>query len=63
MFGSVVKRRYLLSSDIDVLVVTDLNPGLVLAELWGNGVKEQFEIHVVKHSHWNYTKRDQGCSE
>ena len=48
LFGSVAEGRYLLSSDIDVLVVTKLNPGKVLAALWERGIEDPFEIHVVK---------------
>ena len=47
LFGSVAEGRFLLSSDIDVLVVTSVNPGRVLAELWVSGIREPFEIHVV----------------
>ena len=47
LFGSVAEGRYLLSSDIDVLVVADANPGKVLAELWLAGIRDPFEIHVV----------------
>ena len=47
LFGSVAEGRYLLSSDIDILVVTNTNPGRVLAELWANGIKNPFEIHVI----------------
>ena len=39
--------KYNLSSDIDLLVVTDLKPEVVIAELWKKGVKEPFEIHVI----------------
>jgi len=47
LFGSVAEGRHLLSSDIDVLVVTDKPPGEVLAKLWERGIKDPFEIHVV----------------
>lgn len=47
LFGSVAEGRHLLSSDIDVLIVTDVQPGVVLAKLWEKGVKEPFEIHVT----------------
>jgi hypothetical protein len=57
LFGSVAEGKYLLSSDIDVLVVTVLNPGLVLAELWRNGVEEPFEVHVVDHHHLELYKK------
>lgn len=46
LFGSVAENTYTLSSDIDVLVVTRLDPGLVHLELWKSGIKDPFEIHV-----------------
>jgi len=48
LFGSVAEGRHLLSSDVDVLVVTDLSPGDVLAALWKRGIDDPFEVHVVK---------------
>lgn len=48
LFGSVAEGGHLLSSDIDILVVTDLPPGQVIAYLWSKGIKDPFEIHVVK---------------
>ncbi len=47
LFGSVVEGKHLLSSDIDILVVTNKPAGEVLAELWSKGIKDPFEIHVV----------------
>ena len=47
LFGSVVEGKHLLSSDIDVLVVTSKPAGEVLARLWSRGIKDPFEIHVV----------------
>jgi predicted nucleotidyltransferase len=48
LFGSVVEGKYLLlSSDIDILVVTSSPPGNLLAELWASGLRDLFEIHVV----------------
>lgn len=47
LFGSVAEGRYILSSDIDILVVTEVKPELILAEMWSNGVKDPFEIHVT----------------
>lgn len=47
LFGSVAEGRYLLSSDIDILVVTGRSPGEVLAALWERGIKDPFEVHVV----------------
>ena len=48
LFGSVAEGRHLLSSDVDVLAVTDLSPGEVLATLWERGIDDPFEVHVVK---------------
>ncbi|UNQ73176.1 nucleotidyltransferase domain-containing protein [Infirmifilum sp. NZ] len=47
LFGSVAEGRHLLSSDIDVLVVTRRSPGEVLARLWEKGIGDPFEVHVV----------------
>jgi len=47
LFGSVAEGKHMLSSDIDILVVTNRKPGETLATLWSKGVKEPFEIHVV----------------
>ncbi|MEM2301979.1 MAG: nucleotidyltransferase domain-containing protein [Sulfolobales archaeon] len=46
LFGSVAENRHLLSSE-DVLVVTRISPGEVLASLWKEGIKDPFEIHVI----------------
>jgi len=50
LFGSVAEGKHLLSSDIDILVVSDKDPALILAELWRHGFKDPFEIHVVTRS-------------
>ena len=47
LFGSVAEGGHLLSSDIDVLVVTDKSPAEVLKKLWEAGIKDPFEIHVA----------------
>ena len=47
LFGSVAEGRHLISSDIDVLVVTKRKPGEVLSLLWSRGIKDPFEVHVV----------------
>jgi predicted nucleotidyltransferase len=47
LFGSVAEGKHLLSSDIDILVVSDLHPGKIIAELWSNGIDDPFEIHVI----------------
>jgi len=46
LFGSVAEGKYNYSSDIDVLIVTELHPAKILSELWRAGIKEPFEIHV-----------------
>ena len=51
LFGSVAEGRHLLSSDIDVLVVTDKPPAEVLKKLWEAGIKDPFEIHVATKEH------------
>lgn len=47
LFGSVAENRYVYSSDIDILVVTNLKPGQVISYLWKNGIEDPFEIHVI----------------
>ncbi len=48
LFGSVAEGRHTYSSDIDVLVVSDvLGPGEALAALWEEGFGDPFEVHVV----------------
>jgi hypothetical protein len=46
IFGSVLEKEHNYSSDIDILVVTDLYPAKVIGELWKAGIGEPFEIHV-----------------
>jgi len=46
IFGSVAENRYNYSSDIDVLIITRVHPGVVHLELWKAGIKDPFEIHV-----------------
>jgi len=48
LFGSVAEGEHLYSSDIDILVVTNLNPAVVISELWKKGIKDPFEIHVCR---------------
>lgn len=47
LFGSVVKKEYVLTSDIDVLIVTKLKPSEVIAKLRKEGFDEPFEFHVA----------------
>lgn len=46
LFGSVADKTHNYSSDIDILVVTNVYPAKVMGELWKAGIKEPFEIHV-----------------
>jgi predicted nucleotidyltransferase len=46
LFGSVAENNYNYSSDIDILIVTNLYPAKVITELWKAGIGEPFEIHV-----------------
>ncbi len=46
LFGSVAENRYTYSSDIDILIVTRMEPAKVHLELWKTGIKDPFEIHV-----------------
>ncbi|MGC9072335.1 MAG: nucleotidyltransferase domain-containing protein [Acidilobus sp.] len=48
LFGSVAEGRWLLSSDIDVLIVTDLRPEVVISRLWEAGLSDPFEFHVIE---------------
>lgn len=47
LFGSVAEGKHLLSSDIDILIITDLPPAEVITELWRSGITDPFEIHVA----------------
>jgi len=58
LFGSVADGRYLLSSDIDILLVTEMPPGKVIAELWKSVITDPFEIHVItKNAYELYRRR------
>lgn len=46
LFGSVAENTHNLSSDIDVLVITNVEPAKVHLVLWKEGIREPFEIHV-----------------
>ncbi|MGC9152215.1 MAG: nucleotidyltransferase domain-containing protein [Vulcanisaeta sp.] len=46
LFGSVAEGRFALSSDVDVLVVTNADPGIILEKLWRAGIGPSFEVHV-----------------
>ena len=57
LFGSVAEGKHLISSDIDILVVSDLHPGRIIAELWSAGIGDPFEIHVITRSMLETYKR------
>ena len=58
LFGSVAEGKHLLSSDIDVLVITNQPPGKIISTLWEKGIKDPFEIHVItKEMLENYRKK------
>ncbi len=46
LIGSVAEGTYTLSSDIDVLIITRQNPGVILKRLWEVGIRDPFEVHV-----------------
>ena len=46
LFGSVAEGNYILSSDIDILIITDKPREKILTELWRNGINDPFEIHI-----------------
>ncbi|MEM4912644.1 MAG: nucleotidyltransferase domain-containing protein [Desulfurococcaceae archaeon] len=56
-FGSVAEGTYTLSSDIDVLVVTDQSPENVLMKLWEKGIKDPFEVHIIRREMLDLYKR------
>jgi predicted nucleotidyltransferase len=58
LFGSVAENRHLVSSDIDILVVTSLRPELVISRLWERGIGDPFEIHVVDRERLQYYLRN-----
>lgn len=47
IFGSVAEGRYVLSSDIDILIITSKPPAEVIKTLWEKGIEDPFEIHVA----------------
>ncbi|MGB9717752.1 MAG: nucleotidyltransferase domain-containing protein [Thermoproteota archaeon] len=47
LFGSVARDEHVLTSDIDVLILTKLKPCEVIAKLRKEGFDEPFEFHVT----------------
>ena len=57
LFGSVAKNEHVLSSDIDILILTSLKPNEVIAELRKTGFDEPFEFHVVDEKRFKIYKK------
>ena len=57
LFGSVAEDNYNYSSDIDILIITNLYPAKIHAELWKAGIKDPFEIHVYSPEKASFFKR------
>lgn len=59
MFGSVAEENYNYSSDIDILIITRVQPAEVHLELWKAGVKDPFEVHVQMPDGALFCKKEQ----
>lgn len=57
LFGSVAEKKNSLSSDIDILIITNIDPAKINCELWKAGIKEPFEIHVHSAREADFFKR------
>jgi len=57
LFGSVAEKKHNYSSDIDILIITNLYPAKLNSELWKAGIKEPFEIHVHSPEDAGFFKR------
>lgn len=57
LFGSVIKNKYVLTSDIDILILTKLKPNEVIAKLRKEGFNEPFEFHVVNEKRFKLYKQ------
>ena len=58
LFGSVAEERHIMSSDIDVLIVSSKSPQEIIPKLWERGIGDPFEIHVVSRERLEaYAKR------
>ncbi|MEM3404556.1 MAG: nucleotidyltransferase domain-containing protein [Nitrososphaeria archaeon] len=56
LFGSVAKNDYVLASDIDILIETQLKPNEVIKILRDTGFDEPFEFHVVNRKEFEVYK-------
>ncbi len=46
LFGSVAEGRHTLSSDIDILIITEKNPWELRAQLLKRGITDPYELHI-----------------
>ncbi|QRF75079.1 Nucleotidyltransferase domain protein [Thermoplasmatales archaeon] len=63
IFGSVAKSGYLLSSDIDILIITDIAPEVVISSLWKEGFSDPFEFHVRNKQFAALYRKEYGLTE
>jgi len=56
LFGSTARGENILTSDIDVLILTSLNPSLVIATLRQAGFDDPFEFHVMNYNQFETYK-------
>jgi len=54
LFGSVAKNEHVLTSDIDILILTKLKPSEVIAKLRKEGFDEPFEFHVMDENRFKF---------
>ncbi|MEM2950849.1 MAG: nucleotidyltransferase domain-containing protein [Nitrososphaeria archaeon] len=47
IFGSTARGDNVLSSDIDVLILTEFDPSFIISSLRRKGFDEVFEFHVI----------------
>jgi len=57
LFDSVAEKECSYSSDIDILIITNLDPAKINCELWKAGIKEPFEIHVHSSKEADFFKK------
>ncbi|QOJ79737.1 nucleotidyltransferase domain-containing protein [Infirmifilum lucidum] len=57
LFGSTSRGENTLASDIDILILTSLDPSFVIANLRKAGFDDPFEFHVVDNSRFELYKR------
>ncbi len=60
LFGSVAREEYVLTSDIDILILTKLKPCEVIAKLRKEGFDEPFEFHVTDEKMFSFYASSSG---